>query len=401
MKEIFLNHKKLFVGILVLAILVPIIIFAGQDIGNLIIGKTPDLKEDRPPKEDPNTGPITEDKTEDPELEPEPEPVPEPEPEPDPVPEPEPVPKPEPNPEPEPDPLPVPSPEPEPVPMPEPQPQPKPDTKPDPTPTIYVGQELRIPGTSGNQPNAPSKLVKQGLLNSSAKQIALTFDAGWLYEDTIDLLNALDKHKVKSTFFLRGHWVSQHPDLAREILRRGHSVENHSLTHGHMRDMTDNQIRNEIVETTNIINNITGYKPYLFRPPYGEYNNKILEILGQEGYPYTIMWTIDTHDWAEELNGVKVTQEYVINRVLDNASDKGIVLMHIGGHHTVDALPHIISGLKNAGYNLVKVNDMLGKPTNSTGETIYTVKQGDTLWGISQKFNVTVEDIIELNELNK
>jgi peptidoglycan/xylan/chitin deacetylase (PgdA/CDA1 family) len=71
------------------------------------------------------------------------------------------------------------------------------------------------------------------------------------------------------------------------------------------------------------------------------------------------MWTVDSHDWAEELNGIKITKDYLVNRVLDNASDNGIILMHVGGYETINALPEIIAGLKSEGYELVKVNDML------------------------------------------
>lgn len=378
MKGTFLRHKKLFIPLLVLVIIVPILFFARDDIARLVSAdEAPDVnippitEEEEEEPEEPNESP-------DPEAEPEGEPVTEPEEEPEKEPEPKPEEKPEA----------------------EEKPEPKPEPKPSTTPIIYVGQQLKIPGTSGNSNSGPSKVVQAGTLGSSSKQIALTFDAGWLYEPTIDLLDTLDKYNVKSTFFLRGHWVRDHANLAKEIHRRGHSVENHSLTHGHMRGMTDSQVRNEIIETTNLIRNTVGYRPYLFRPPYGEYDNRILGILGEQGYTHTIMWTIDTHDWADELNGVKVTKQYIVNRVLNNASNRGIVLMHIGGQYTVDALPEMITGLRAAGYQLVKVNDMLPRPgSGSSGETVYTVKKGDTLYSISQRYGVSVDDLIKANGL--
>ena len=78
----------------------------------------------------------------------------------------------------------------------------------------------------------------------------------------------------------------------------------------------------------------------------------------EEGYPYTILWTVDSHDWVEELNGVKITKDYLVNSILNNTSDNGIILLHIGGYETVHALPEIITGLKSDGYELVKLNDM-------------------------------------------
>ncbi len=204
-----------------------------------------------------------------------------------------------------------------------------------------------------------SKVITIGIVNNETKQIALTFDSGWLYENTGALLNLLDEYNVKATFFARGLWVKEHPELAIEIVSRGHALENHSLTHGHMNTMTDIEVKNEIRQTTDIIRETTAYLPHLFRPPYGEYDKRILRILGEEGYPYTILWTVDSHDWAEELNGVKVTKDYLVDRVLSNASDNGIILMHVGGYETINALPEIITSLRSEGYELVKVNDML------------------------------------------
>jgi len=204
-----------------------------------------------------------------------------------------------------------------------------------------------------------STVIREGIDNNAAKQLALTFDSGWFYENTEALLDLLDEYNVKATFFARGLWVKEHPDLAKEIVNRGHDLENHSLTHGHMSTMSDAEVENEIRETTDIIKVTTGYLPQLFRPPYGEYDERILKILIEEGYPYTILWTVDSHDWAEELNGVKITKDYLANRVLSKASDNAIILMHVGGYETVNALPEIITGLRSEGYELVKVRDML------------------------------------------
>ncbi len=249
-------------------------------------------------------------------------------------------------------------PTPKPVPVLEPQPEPEPTEIPNPVP-----KETPTPTpASDNNPaldTTASKLVWGCKSIFAVKQIALTFDAGWRYDQTLQLLDVLDQYQVKATFFLRGGWVKDHSDLAKEIYRRGHSIGNHSLAHGHMKTMTQDKVSTDIIESTNIIKNTIGYTPYLFRPPYGEYNNMLLNVLGEQGYPYTVMWTLDSHDWAETMNGVQVTEQYLIDRVLDNASDKGIVLMHVGGYQTVNALPEIITGLRDAGYELVKLDELL------------------------------------------
>lgn len=221
------------------------------------------------------------------------------------------------------------------------------------------GRETIEETTSTLKLGEPSIVITNGRTNPECMKMALTFDSGWEYENTEQLLDILDEFSIKATFFTRGLWAKDHPEIALDIVSRGHDLENHSLTHGHMNEMSDEEIRNEISETTRIIKDITGFDADLFRPPYGEYNERVLTILNEEGYRYTVMWTVDSHDWAKELNGTVITKDYVVGRVLENASDGGIVLMHVGGHETVNALPEIINGLMAKGYLLVRVKEML------------------------------------------
>ncbi len=263
------------------------------------------------------------------------------------------------------------------------------------TPVIYTGQELIIPGGGSEKP-APSRVVKEGILKGEQKQIALSFDAGWLYDRTEDLLDVLRTYELKCTFFTRALWVESHPELAKKIAADGHVVENHSLTHGHIVNMSEDEIREELRQSTEIIQSATGRKPVLFRPPYGEYDNRLLQILSEEGYHYTILWTVDSHDWAEELNGRQITTEYLVDRVLSNAGDNGIVLMHIGGYKTVEALPQIIEGLQKEGYKFVTVNEML-PPASPGQDRKHIVQSGETLYSLAKLYNVTVGEIIEAN----
>src|SRR5665648_568411 len=243
-------------------------------------------------------------------------------------------------------------------PQPEPQPEPAPIENSTPNPTPSPAPTL--PPVKDHSLNlTASKLVWGGTSTSEAKQIALTFDSGWEYDKTLQLLDVLDQYQVKATFFLRGGWGEDHSDLAREIASRGHLIESHSQAHGHMNSMTEDEVSADIMESTNIITDTIGYTPTMFRPPYGEYNNRLLNVLGEHGYQYAVMWTIDSHDWAETMNGVKVTEQYLIDRVLNKASDNGIVLMHVGGYQTANALPEIITGLRDSGYELVRMDELI------------------------------------------
>jgi peptidoglycan/xylan/chitin deacetylase (PgdA/CDA1 family) len=204
-----------------------------------------------------------------------------------------------------------------------------------------------------------SVATNKGLLDRTGLDIALTFDAGWLFDQAIPILDVLDDYGIKATFFLRAYWVQDHQDLAKEIKARGHSIQNHSLTHPHMNEMTEAEIRYEFTESTKIYSNILGIRPTLFRPPFGEYNSTVLKVAGEQGYPYTVLWTVDTHDWADSVGGVTVTTDYIVNRALTYASDNGIVLMHVAYAKTPEALPRIIQGLKDKGYSFRTVAEML------------------------------------------
>lgn len=237
-------------------------------------------------------------------------------------------------------------------PMPEPGPMPKPELEPEPVPvkppTPTIGLDLNA-----------AQIVWEGTGTEDGNQIALTFDAGWEFDNALSILDVLDQYQVKATFFLRGGWVKDHPNIAQEIVNRGHIVGNHSQAHGHMNDMMLDEVTDDITESTALIKGLIGYTPDLFRPPYGEYNNRLLNVLGEQGYQYAVMWTIDSHDWAETMNGFKVTETYLIDRVLNRATDNGIVLMHVGGYQTVNALPEIITGLRAKGYELVTLYQLI------------------------------------------
>ena len=212
-------------------------------------------------------------------------------------------------------------------------------------------------GTSGAAGAAGTGAASAGTVGSAkgpAKRIALTFDAGWVFDTTGDLLDVLDREGVRATFFLRAKWVEDHPDLARDIAARGHLVGDHSFSHQDMTRLAYDAREAELTRSEAVFQSVLGRKPTLFRPPYGAYDRVLLGELNRHGYRAAVMWTIDSLDW-EEPGADKVEA-----KVLKNARDGAIVLMHVGSHDGLTALPAIIEGLRRDGYQFVRL-DTVGR----------------------------------------
>lgn len=190
--------------------------------------------------------------------------------------------------------------------------------------------------------------------DSAGKEIALTFDAGWIYDSAPDLLRVLDEKAVKATFFLRARWVEDHPDLARDIAARGHLVEDHSYSHQDMTKLDPAAREAEFQHSAATFRRILGIEPDLFRPPYGAYDRELLSELGARGYRAAVMWTVDSLDWREP------GPDQVAAKVLTSARDGAIVLMHVGSRDGVAALPSIIDTLRSTGYRFVRLDAMTG-----------------------------------------
>jgi peptidoglycan/xylan/chitin deacetylase (PgdA/CDA1 family)/peptidoglycan hydrolase-like protein with peptidoglycan-binding domain len=195
-------------------------------------------------------------------------------------------------------------------------------------------------------------------ISTNERVMALTFDDGSDSANTKAILDILQNYGVKSTFFLTGQSADRYPNSAKLILQSGHEIGNHSYAHPRMTQISTSAMITEIQKCETAVNNSTGKYPLrLFRPPYGSYNSVVLSAVGAAGYPWTVMWTIDTLDWAG------TPRDTMVQKVLNNARPGAIVLMHVGsGTNTQQALPIIISELKNRGYRFIKLSEMLSLP---------------------------------------
>ncbi len=191
--------------------------------------------------------------------------------------------------------------------------------------------------------------------DNNQKKIAISFDAAWGNEDTEELISILDKYKVKATFFVVGSWVDKFPESVKQLSDAGHDVQNHSNSHPHMPKLSVQQMTEELNTCNEKISAITGKKPTLFRAPYGDYNNTMLETVTKNDM-YTIQWDVDSRDWKSDY-----TTDMIVRGVCDNAKSGSIVLFHNAAKNTPKALPIILETLIAEGYQFELISDLIYK----------------------------------------
>ena len=193
-------------------------------------------------------------------------------------------------------------------------------------------------------------------VDTEEKKVALSFDAGWGNEDTAELLEILKNHDLKVTFFMTGEWVSNYPDDVKAILQAGHDLGNHSENHKNMSQISDEDKKQELMKVHDKVKELTGYEMFLFRPPYGDYDNAVIDVAKDCKY-YTIQWDVDSLDWQNK--GV----DSVITTVTEhkNLGNGSIILCHNGAEYTAQALDTLITRLQDMGYEIVPVSELIYK----------------------------------------
>lgn len=191
-------------------------------------------------------------------------------------------------------------------------------------------------------------------VDTPEKKIALSFDAAWGNEDTAKILEILKKHDVRVTFFMTGGWVESYPEDVKAILAAGHDLGNHSENHKNMSQLSDEEKKEELMKVHTKVQELTGYDMFLFRPPYGDYDNAVVNVAKDCGY-YTIQWDVDSLDWKDY--GVdSILRTVTQHKHLGNGS---IILCHNGAKYTAQALDTLIATLKNEGYTFVPISELI------------------------------------------
>ena len=182
-----------------------------------------------------------------------------------------------------------------------------------------------------------------------APKIALTFDDGPSAAWTPALLDGLKERGVKATFFLIGENADKNPEIVKRMAEEGHLIGNHTYHHVELTKVTEKEARSELADTSAAIVRITGKEPEYMRPPFGAWQRK----LEQEIRMLPVLWTIDPLDWTTE------NQDEIVNKVVTEAEENDIILLHDCYKSSVEAGLRIVDILQEEGFVFVTVDELL------------------------------------------
>lgn len=153
---------------------------------------------------------------------------------------------------------------------------------------------------------------------------------------------------------MTGGWVESYPDDVKKIYEAGHDLGNHSQNHKYMTNLSDEEKTSELMTVHNKVKELTGYDMFLFRPPYGDYNNQVVTNAKKNNY-YPIQWNVDSLDWKD------YGADDIVKRVTEhkNLGNGSIILCHNGAKYTKDALEQVIIKLKEKGYEFVPISELI------------------------------------------
>ena len=183
-------------------------------------------------------------------------------------------------------------------------------------------------------------------------KISISFDCAWGVDYTDSLLETLEKYNVHATFFAVQFWTEKYPAYVKKISAAGHEIGTHSATHPYMSRLSETEIRAEMTSSISAIEKLTGKKVELFRPPYGDYDNLLIDTVNAMGV-YPIQWDVDSLDWKD------LTASDILARITERVKSGSIILCHNNGLHTAEALPLVIEALRAKGFEFVPIGELI------------------------------------------
>ncbi len=198
------------------------------------------------------------------------------------------------------------------------------------------------------------KLLPIYSVDINEPKVAVTINCAWSADDIDMILETLKNQEVNVTFFMVGDWVEKNSEAVKKIYEAGHEIGNHSYNHPHVNNLSLDKNKEQIKKCSDLVKNITGEGTKLYRGPYGEYNNTVIQA-AKELEHETIQWSIDTLDY----NGL--TCEQMWERIEPKLENGSIILMHNGTENTALSLNEIITKIKEKGYTPVTVSELIYK----------------------------------------
>ena len=200
-------------------------------------------------------------------------------------------------------------------------------------------------------PRTPGHRVSQ--VNVPGKYVALTFDDGPSSANTPQILDILQRHGARATFFVLGENAARNKSLLARAVAEGHEIANHTYSHIKMTGVSKQTVAREIERTNEIIKSATGFYPTAMRPPYGAINSGLVDMMYNDYGMHAVLWDVDTRDWQHP--GVST----VVQRAVGNAQSGSIILLHDIHASTVAAVEEIVTGLQARGFKLVTVSQLI------------------------------------------
>ena len=182
--------------------------------------------------------------------------------------------------------------------------------------------------------------------------LAISFDAAWGADKTREIMSVCNEYGVKATFFLVGFWIEKYPDMVKEIYNNGFEIGIHSNTHPDMTKLNKKQIREELETNISLVEDITGFRPKLFRPPYGYYNNDLIEVCEDLGLS-CIEWSVDSLDWK----GLSAGE--IATRVTTKSQKGSIILFHNNSDNIIDGLKMCLQYFCDNNLSVVSVGELI------------------------------------------
>lgn len=221
---------------------------------------------------------------------------------------------------------------------------------------IIISPKKAITPETVGQVELPKSSVEIVRGDRSKMQVIFTFDGGSQDVSGNKILDIFAKHKMKTSFFLTGDFVTKYPNLVKRMDREGHEIYNHTKNHPYLTQVSDTQIVSELDAMDRELVKVIGKssKPY-FRPPYGDRNGRVLNIAFGAGYQ-SVFWTVDALDWQES-EGRNMYE--VKNIILSSLAPGNIYLLHLGDSISGNLLEELISETEKRGYKIVSLKQGL------------------------------------------